>query len=238
MKRKLVGALLLCVLCFLGCGKKEPGSTEGTTPKASPSGAADAAAPGDAATSGAKDEDVSGLVGFQISEPPYICFEAESAHKIEPPVKLDSDSGASGGKCLHIPDKAGKPPEVLGKAVFRFRVDEPGTYHLWVRTWWLDQCGDSFSVTMDKELKPSLEGAYALTGNPKKERWHWVALRKDGEALKFRLKKGLHTLEIGNREDGPKFDQVLLLTTDADRIPVPGELWEATDHLVKDAGDE
>ena len=157
----------------------------------------------------------------------FVCFEAEAAGKTEKPMELKAESGASDGKCLHIPEKIGKPPEVLGKAVFKFKVTKPGIYYLWARTWWLDGCGDSMSVTMNKELKLDLTGSHTLMDSTHKH-WHWVRLG-NRKPVKFRLRKGEHTLEIGNREDGTKLDQVLL-TTDAEYVPVAIE--EVTGHLV------
>lgn len=144
-------------------------------------------------------------------------------------MRLEDDKGASGGQCLHIPDRAGRPPRVLGKAVYRFSVTEPGAYCLWARTWWADAVSTRMSVTVDAELKPDLSGSYVLTDATCK-RWHWTPLRRNGKLIKFRLEKGEHTLEIGNRVDGTKLDQVLL-TTDAEYVPVAIE--KTTGHLVR-----
>ena len=161
-----------------------------------------------------------------------ICFEAEIVSEIRKPVQVTEEAGApmppsgkkvkgaSGGKYLEIPQGKGNPPEVTnGVAIIRFDVAAEGKYYLWGRTWWEDSCGNSFTLRIDdgKPFGFGQDGTYA--------RWHWVRM----PALRFRLSKGTHTLQVINREDGARLDQVLF-TTSKRFVPVGVEDSTTTPH--------
>lgn len=166
-----------------------------------------------------------------------IRIEAEDAAKIESDdalpgvqgkvMQVVADPGASGGKCLWIPDKAGVPdpdpksgnPPKRARAVYKFKVATPGNYTFWLRRKWLDRCGDTVFVRFDKEGAPHAD-AFICGSDDSSEvpRWGWSPVWKEGQPLQFYLTAGEHTLEILNREDGVWLD-VILLTDDPGYLP-------------------
>lgn len=143
-----------------------------------------------------------------------ICFEAESATALTPPMvlvdaakpaadaKLTPHAGASGDKYLTIPKGAGKPPDVGGDATYTFETTEAGTYFLWGRAWWIDACSSSFTMSID-----GFPGfTFGKDGTFKT--WHWV--RSPLRLKQLELAAGKHTLKISNRQDGPALDQIVL----------------------------
>lgn len=135
-----------------------------------------------------------------------ICFEAESADTVTAVVKivtaeLSTESAAvkeaSGGKCLEIPEGAGKPPEAGGEAIYKFEAQNDGKFVLWIRSWWTDGCGNSLTLILDNG-RPFIFGEDGTF-----KAWHWV------RGMKAELKAGAHELKIQNREDGIKIDQIL-----------------------------
>jgi len=136
-----------------------------------------------------------------------ICFEAEAGTPTDP-VRVEEEGKASGGKCVSIPEGAGKPPEVKGDLSFLIDVKKEGRYLLWARCWWDDGCGNSFKLAVD-DAEPVVVGEDGTY-----KRWHWVNLR----GVTFQLAAGEHGIKLLNNEDGIKVDQILLLT---DRLYVP-----------------
>jgi len=145
-----------------------------------------------------------------LQEAPRIVIEAEAADEIVPPVAVFEDEQASGGRYLLAPE--GPDHQELskgGSARYTFTVKKPGRYVLWIRKNWCCSCGNSLLVSVDggKEFIFGEDGTYG--------RWDWArAIGKE-----FDLSAGQHTLLIKNREDGAKFDQILL-TTDKKYVPV------------------
>jgi hypothetical protein len=144
-----------------------------------------------------------------------VCFEAESAIAVTAPMRIvgapgtavSADlakvlEGASGGQAIEVPEGAGKPPEVGGDASFTFAVQKGGTYTLWCRVWWMDGCGNSFTLSIDDGP------AFAFGGDGVYKKWHWV---KGPAKPVIQLTPGTHTLKVANREDGVMLDQVLLV---------------------------
>ncbi|MCX7805404.1 MAG: hypothetical protein N3A38_09475, partial [Planctomycetota bacterium] len=118
-------------------------------------------------------------------------------------------------------------PKFPGRAVYNVKVPEDGEYFFWIRTWWLDSCGDSVFYRID-------DGPYrVLTGDPTtrasagRDVWRWRTELSAGKPRTFRLAKGIHRVEIRNREDGPRFDQ-LMLTADPSH---PGDEVVKTERL-------
>ncbi len=153
----------------------------------------------------------------------HIRLEAEDAVHIEGVVmRVVEDPEASGGKCVWIPDKAGTPdPKSTSpkydRAVYKFKVEEPGYYTFWCRRKWKDSCGDTLAVRFDKVGRPHSE-AFDFGHDDSSWRWGWSPVYEGGKPRQFFLEAGNHTLEILNREDGPRYD-VILLTNDRDYVP-------------------
>jgi hypothetical protein len=156
-----------------------------------------------------------------------VCFDAVTAEKIEAPMAIAAASnapaeyrdqlvkGASGGLYLQIAQGKGYPPNVTtGMALFTFTVAQDGDYYLWCRTWWLDECGNSFSMSID-DARPFIFGEDSTFKS-----WHWV--RASLRLKQLTLTKGKHTLTVRNREDGVYLNQILL-TLDKKYVPVDVE---------------
>ncbi|HPD15994.1 MAG TPA: hypothetical protein PLE19_13660 [Planctomycetota bacterium] len=165
-----------------------------------------------------------------------IRIEAEDAVQIESDdalpgvggkvMRIVEDPEASGGKCIFIPDKAGVPdpdpslgvPPKFARAVYKFKVAVAGNYTFWIRRKWYDSCGDTLFVRFDQVGRPHTEGFIVGGSDSKPVRWAWSSVVEGGQPHRFFLAAGEHTLEILNREDGPRFD-VILLTDDPDYVP-------------------
>ena len=143
-----------------------------------------------------------------------ICFEAEDTSEIKAPVKIieEKDKVAvtkvSKGKMIQVVEGAGSGSKIGGLAKYKIKLPEDGTYYLWARCWWDNSCGNSFNVKLGN--KP----VFTLGNDGTYTSWHWVKAK-----VKLKLKKGDYVLELGNREDGIKVDQ-LLITNDRKLIPV------------------
>ncbi len=164
-------------------------------------------------------------------------FEAEDAAKIESDdalpgvegkvMRIVDDPGASKGKCIWVPDKAGVPdpdpksgnPPKRARAVYKFKVTAAGNYTFWLRRKWMDRCGDTVFVRFDKEGAPHTNALICGSDDSSEvPQWGWSPVWENGQPRQFYLAAGEHTLEILNREDGPRFD-VILLTDDPGYLP-------------------
>ncbi len=149
-----------------------------------------------------------------------VCFEAEDSKELKAPVKIvevtDKAEAAkvSGSKIIEIEQGAGEGSKVGGLAKYKIELKQEGTYYFWARCWWLDSCGNSFGMKIgDKpEFIMGNDGTY--------KSWHWVKAK-----ISLMLEKGVYDLEINNREDGIKIDQILI-TSDRKLIPVEIEKSE------------
>jgi hypothetical protein len=154
-----------------------------------------------------------------------IRIEAESAEKIEGEImRIVADPLASGGKCLEIPDKIGKPEDgKLARARYRFKVAKAGTYYVWARRFWIDQCGDTFAIRFDKVGRPHNDAiVFGADDASKPPRWGWTPVRENGRPRPYIFTAGEHVMEILNTEDGPRLDLVLL-TDDSSYVPTDSE---------------
>jgi len=141
-------------------------------------------------------------------------------------MRVVEDPTASGGKCIWIPDKAGKPnpdpdegkPPRFARAVYKFKVTVPGEYTFWCRRNWFDQCGDTLAVRFDKEGAPHMDAFLFGSDGKEFKVWKWSPVYRAGDPRRFFLGAGEHTMEILNLEDGPRFD-VILLTDDPGYVP-------------------
>ena len=147
-----------------------------------------------------------------------LCFEAESAQEIQPPMtnaKIDEtesgDEKVSGHRYLEIEQGVGDPPKVKGIAKITFEVNHNKRYYLWCRVWWLDACGNSLGLHVDdaKEFTFGEDRTF--------KSWHWIQAPK--RLAQLELENGEHTLTLAQREDGVRIDQILL-TTNKRYVPV------------------
>jgi hypothetical protein len=188
-RHALLIALLVPALAILGCGKKDAVTA---LPKVVEHG----------------DEAGSNIV-----------IEAEAFTTIEPPMTVEEDKGASGGKYLTIPGNAGKPggdvygeegknyPDRWGAAIYKFNVTDPGRYRFWGRKLWANGCGNSFSIKVNggAPVEYGGDGVY--------DQWDWKPC-----TVFFDLKAGENTLEVLNREAGVSMDK-MIFTKDLQFIP-------------------
>ncbi len=153
-----------------------------------------------------------------------ICFNAVTAEALEAPMEIATstnapmeirdklEKGAAGGAFLEIAQGKGYPPKMTsGMASFTFTVESEGDYYLWCRSWWLDECGNSFLINID-EAKPFIFGEDSTF-----KTWHWV--KAPARLKQLTLTKGKHVLTFRNREDGVYLNQILL-TSDKKYVPV------------------
>ncbi len=186
-----------------------------------------AAGPGDAG----EGRSASGSSGFSIVDDSggnRILLEAEEADVIAPPFQLARtedpvSSAASRGRCVYLgPEKVNETADNAqyepghpdadhpGYLAWRFEPPATDTYAVWIRAFWVDDCGDSVAVSVDGS-PPS------PVGGPIHGRWTWNLLRTGEGPARVRLDAGTGEpceLRILNREDDLYIDQVLLLGTD------------------------
>jgi hypothetical protein len=141
-----------------------------------------------------------------------VVLEAESALSIVPSMVKGTDAGASKGAYLGIP--LARPhattegaPKDQGRATYKVKIPNAGTWRFWARTKWTDGCGNSFFLKIGSKPQVDLgqDGTYGS--------WHWVK----GPSLS--LPAGVVNVTIQNREDGSKIDQ-FILTKDTRYVPV------------------
>lgn len=196
----MLSPLLFFCLTIVGCGKSD--------------GNADSGKASSAETGTATVPQVT-----MIQSAPRIVIEAETA-KIEPPMKIGEDANASGGKFVHAPEGPDhKEISVGGSATFDFQVKTAGDYLLWIRKNWCCGCGNSLTISVDKGKE------ITFGGDATYQRWDWKRVpdpAKPGAPLTLHLTEGPHNIKVGNREDGSKFDQ-MLLTQDNEYVPVAVE---------------
>ncbi len=131
-----------------------------------------------------------------------ICFEGESAASVKSPVRKTlpgpKNKVYSGRGYLDIPWDQNKT-KGMGGAVYKIKVTKPGTYYVWARTYWANGCGNSIGVVVNggKPLTLGEDGTY--------DSWHWVGGPDVGARVV--LKAGVNTIELKNRETGPRVDQ-------------------------------
>jgi hypothetical protein len=160
-----------------------------------------------------------------------ILIEAESAIDIARPVQIAEGvdevvRGASSEKCCWVgPDKwneSWKPGQVEGEwrkgrekapypgfAKYAFTAPASTEYTVWIRVYWVDDCGNSLYIAFGDA------GDLMPVESPTCGRWLWVPLRDaEMKPARIRLNEGENSLVICNREDNVYFDQILIRRAD------------------------
>ncbi|MDA3924158.1 MAG: hypothetical protein PF904_05615 [Kiritimatiellae bacterium] len=153
--------------------------------------------------------------GFAQGRGNKICFEAESAQRLEDPVCILSNNiQNTSGNVISIKEGAGNPPKRCeGLASYTFDLPTKGSYTLWCRVWWGGECSNSFTVKLNNA--PSILFGEDATYKA----WHWVKYPISRTSPKINLKAGRQALTIENREDGIMVDQIIL-SSDKRFVPV------------------
>ncbi len=153
-----------------------------------------------------------------------VCFEAESAESVAAPMQVAQAGAAkpgaawqpvkdaSGDRYVEVPQGRGNPPEVTtGQATWTVTLPSSGTYYLWCRVWWGDECSNSLTIQIDDGTP------FSFGQDSTYKSWHWV--KSPPRLRQLKLAKGTHKLTIKNREDGVRIDQIFL-TDDRGTVPV------------------
>ena len=138
-----------------------------------------------------------------------IALEAETG-SLTAPMLMRSDSTASKGKYVEVPEGTGNNPSEQtnggpGEVRFTINISQPGKYALWGRTIAPDGGSDSFFVT----LNGILEKKWNV---PASTAWNW------SKVATLSLSSGTVNLAFRQRDDGTKLDQIIL-TTDLNFAP-------------------
>jgi hypothetical protein len=157
------------------------------------------------------------LSPVQGSPPGTVCWEAERAFFIHPPLRVVQESKAAlrhGAMRNGVISKASEgylqmawnKDHLNGKATYRFKVPYPGFYHVWMRAMWQDSASNriDFQVNEGRPRTVGEDATYRF--------WHWVGGRR------VRCHQGWNELVLQNMDMGVKIDQILL-TPHPDFIP-------------------
>jgi hypothetical protein len=135
---------------------------------------------------------------------PY--FEAEEATEIYPPMEVEQNADASGGK--YIVSRR----NVEGWIRFDIEIPEDGVYILWGSTFAKDMGSNSFHIGANSDVQPSAIWDVPLGG------WQWSKVKTRTGALTFELAKGKNSFIFWNREADTQLDQIFI-TTDPNASP-------------------
>ena len=151
--------------------------------------------------------DVTVDIDLTADSAPRILLEAETG-RLKEPMKIFTDKTAAGKKYVLAPEGPNhKEISFGGDVALAFKVEEAGKYEVWLRVWWDHGCANSLNVVIDGK-------AHGYITNNNTEVWQWMRSR----AGPFALAAGDHLLVVGNREDGSRLDQVLLIQ-DGEYVP-------------------
>jgi len=154
-----------------------------------------------------------------------IAWEAEDFTAMLPPVEAQTFQGASGGKCVTVPDGV---RSFSGGLRYVVRIPQTDTYYPWYRVYRAHGWDGWGQLRVDGEPAGGIVGV----GSIPLDRWHWMRglPRRTRSELETHpsvaLTQGLHTLSLGAPGicmDGMavvygKLDMILL-TTDPDYVP-------------------
>ena len=142
-----------------------------------------------------------------------LVVDAAEATEVAKPMVRATDSLAAKGSILQIPDKTCTPPDEAsvgmkyGGATFAVDIPEDMTAKIWLRVWWDGSCGNTVYVRVGEKGK-----LHSVGNDGTYDKWHWLATPP------LELKQGRHTVFLLNREDGIRFDQ-MLVTDSMDLVP-------------------
>ena len=125
-----------------------------------------------------------------------VVLHAKDARTIAPPFALQEDVTAAGGLALMTPLSA-RSAKPRGHAVFDLAVPQAGTYRVWVRGRWRDECSNSVSLVVEDSRERNVGNDSVYNA------WHWV------DAGRYKLAAATHRVTLLQREAGAAVDQIL-----------------------------
>lgn len=106
-----------------------------------------------------------------------------------------------------------------GSALCRFTITEPDEYEIWARAFGGSGEANSFYASID-------QSQVALSDVTRLEEWHWLRVKdreetdaRDRHVQRYRLKPGIHILQIRNRESGTKIDKLIVVRAELEFDP-------------------
>ena len=176
------------------------------------------------------------LAGAQGCNAPS-AIEAESGTLVGAFTEI-SDSGASGGAYVQMPDGSGSTSAISGEdyAEYCFEVASTGQYVIEGVVDGRDGTSDSFFVTLEDEPV----GGY-LWDVPPGWTTDLVSDRGGLDPVTFTLNPGTHVLRIHGREDGTRLDRIGLVPSgdcaalgavEAESVPLSGAFAVGTDSAA------
>ena len=149
-----------------------------------------------------------------------LAIEAEQASLVVPPMQVDRDEEASGGRFVWEPlapgqDQYGEP---AARVVFHVVAAEESTAYLWVRVRTPSSNANSFRFgVIAGEAESGKLRDWHLAPRPG---WHWepydagAVVDKGGQrASPIQLQAGVNSIIIGSRERGAALDSLILSPT-------------------------
>ena len=219
--RKILGCCVaLGVLTGLIAVRGRGGATPAPVPSPRPVGdsVSQTAEPGAVAavatsTAAAVPVAAGGTGTFEADVDFFRVIDASEAKDVSAPMISAPDPRAAKGTILRIPDKAGVPPEdgepelKYGGATFEIEAPKDIRCNVWLRVWWEGSCGNSifYQLVGKQPMVVGNDGTY--------DAWHWLPAPGT-----HNLVKGTNRFLVLNREDGVRFDQVLI-TGDLEYVP-------------------
>jgi len=145
-------------------------------------------------------------------------WEAESG-QIMPPMTVDEDENASGGKYVWMPGEAGqRGGSIMGSVTWQLDIARAEDYYVWGRVLAPTPEDDSFYVQASTESGDLIGLSEWHTGTHQQWEWTRMTLNRTQEPTPLTLPEGEVSLQLRVREDGTKIDR-LFITPDADREP-------------------
>ena len=127
----------------------------------------------------------------------YWVFEAERVSRgPEGGMRIEEANDASGNRVLAIPEGAGKGN---GAAYYTCSGIPAGSYTIWVRAEWKDDCSNSIGCIIGNQQLTVEDGIFG--------RMHWVK-----SLMQVSLPGGTFDLRLQNLEDAVKIDQLLFVS--------------------------
>ncbi len=168
----------------------------------------DAAKPREAGDQSTTNRQAGTLRGSAVTDVPLTTwpyFEAEEATEINPPMEVEQDADASGGKYIVSRGRE-------GWIRFDINIPDDGVYILWGSTFAKDDGSNSFHVSANIDSRPEPVWDVPMGG------WQWSKVKARKRALTFKLAKGKNSIIFWNREADTRLDQIFL-TTDPNASP-------------------